>query len=180
MMNEIAQNDLSMIAEYLKEYSDLLSNQGCNDHWLPDTDANWELIRGMQRWNSSDSEEWDTREEITSDRGLFVPNFILPAYFADKIEKSLTASSIPKMYFAFDDDPGSDTPNVFLMVTQEFWEEHGHLDDQHLSATVFYTSGLPDGFCEVQESMFEYSGEVREGRKFLLAMGYQENKELLL
>ncbi len=88
-MSEITKNELNMIVEYLEKYSDLLGNRGCNDHWLPDTDENWELIREIQRWNSSDPREWDTREEITSDRGMFVPDFVLPAYFADKIQNQL-------------------------------------------------------------------------------------------
>lgn len=87
----LTKNDLEMIAEILEEYSELSSNHGCNDYWLPDTDKNWKLIQEIQRWNSSNSEDWDTRKGITSDRGLFIPHFLLSAYFVDKIEKYLAA-----------------------------------------------------------------------------------------
>jgi len=79
------------------------------------------------------------------------------------------------IYFAFDDDPGSDTYNLFLVVKQDFWEQYGHLDDEHIA----HFCRLPEGFCEVQESMFEYDGPIDEGRKLLLEMGYKEEKKLL-
>ena len=91
MKVDLTGSELRMILECLNEYSDLLSNQGCNDHWLFDTDENWELIEKIQKWNSSNPDEWDTREEITSERGLFVPNFALSSYLADKLRKVLAA-----------------------------------------------------------------------------------------
>lgn len=76
------------------------------------------------------------------------------------------------MLFAFNDDPEDDSYNMFLVVEQDFWEEFGHLDDQHIG-------GMPSGFCEVQESMFMYDGIPEEGRELLLRLGYKEEKRLL-
>ncbi len=81
------------------------------------------------------------------------------------------------IYFAFEDDSESDFYNMFLVVKRDFWELHGHLDDQHITAQI--RKQLPDGFCEVQESVFEYNGTTDEGRELLLEMGYQEKKEML-
>lgn len=91
MNRELTNDEYHIIADFLEEFSDLLASQGCNDHWIPDTDENWELINKVQRWNSSDPEGWDIREQITSDRGLFISNFILPYYFADKLREMLAA-----------------------------------------------------------------------------------------
>lgn len=73
--------------------------------------------------------------------------------------------------FAFDDDPESEYYNMFLVVRQDFWEEHGHLDDQHIG-------GMPSGFDEVMESIFEYAGTAKEGRELLLKLGYKEEKKI--
>ncbi len=81
-------------------------------------------------------------------------------------------NSADMMLFAFDDDPESDAYNTFLVVRQDFWQEHGHLDDQHIG-------NMPPVFNEVQESMFEYAGTAEEGRELLLRLGYKEEKELL-
>ena len=78
----MTKNELYLISYWLEQCSDMLGNKGCNDYWLPDTDENWELIQKMQKWNSSDPEECSTRKEITSENGLFVPDFFLVSYLA--------------------------------------------------------------------------------------------------
>jgi len=88
-MTEFTQNELQMIADLLDQCADRLGNDGCNDSWLPDTDENWELIQQMQRRNSKDPRDWDTRKDVTNERGLFIPNFMTPAYFAHKIRELL-------------------------------------------------------------------------------------------
>jgi hypothetical protein len=90
MKIEMTKNELNMIIEHLQDYADLLGGQRCNDHWLPDTDENWKLIQKIQKWNSSNPEEWDTREKITSERGLFIFNASIPDYLADKLQRQIS------------------------------------------------------------------------------------------
>lgn len=82
----------------------------------------------------------------------------------------------PPCYFALERDPSEDAHGCFYVATKEFWDERGHLDDQHISADI----RLPDDFNEVMESVFAFEGGTpEEGRKTLLVAGLTENEAML-
>lgn len=77
-------------------------------------------------------------------------------------------------FFAIDtSDEGKEA--VFYMAIREFFKHFGCLDDQHIGHRLC----LPDGFLEIQESVFAFEGEPSMGRELLLNFGFVENKELL-
>ena len=43
-------NIIRLAAEMLKEYSDRLANDSCNDMWLPDTKDNRQFLRDLAKW----------------------------------------------------------------------------------------------------------------------------------
>ncbi len=82
---------------------------------------------------------------------------------------------MPKCFFAYDDDRGEPTGGFFLVATQEFWLEYHFLDDSHIAREV----RLPEGFVEVQESLFNFPGTPAEGKAALVQAGHEENLDLL-
>jgi hypothetical protein len=61
----------------------------------------------------------------------------------------------------------------FVIVGQQFWKETQCWDDSGDPV-----DNLPDGFFELEESVFAYDGQPDEGRDQLLAAGFVENNDL--
>ena len=74
----------------LETCGSLLSNQGCNDFPVPNTDANWRTYEAMRAWNMNLSvEKWrkssDASERPAGERIYFMDWFLL-AYLAHLIQ----------------------------------------------------------------------------------------------
>lgn len=62
--------------------------------------------------------------------------------------------------------------DMFAIVSKEFWDENGCLNDQHITSEL---SGiLPGGFFEACESMFETHHSPDAARIKLLEAGFME------
>ena len=62
------------------------------------------------------------------------------------------------------DESFEESIDTFVFVSKEFWEEHGHMDD---SVNEQLEEMLPDGFYELCEGVYEFDGDVEEGREAL-------------
>jgi hypothetical protein len=71
-------------------------------------------------------------------------------------------------YYQIGDNNGDD---YVLVVSKQFWEENGHLDDCHQGTGI-----MPTGFYEMCESMFEYEGNMDAARQALNAAGFIEKQ----
>lgn len=77
-----------------------------------------------------------------------------------------------QFYFEVCNDPGSEESiDSFVIVSKEFWDEHGHLDD---SVSEQLEGILPANFYELCEAVYEFDGSVEEGRQALLELGFIE------
>lgn len=88
MKVNLSEQELEMASKLLDEYSDVLGDRICNDHWIEDTDENWELIDKINKWNSSNPKEWDSREDLSSKDGLYIPNYMLPSYLSYRLKNA--------------------------------------------------------------------------------------------
>lgn len=61
------------------------------------------------------------------------------------------------------------------IVSKEFWEENGCLDDQHLTEELEQQNLMHPNLFEVCESTFEYEGDLVTLQNELLGMGYQQD-----
>lgn len=66
-----------------------------------------------------------------------------------------------------------DGPPHFNIVSKEFWDQYGHLDDGVNQSNV----KMPEGFCEAMEGCFEFDGTKEDGIKKLLAAGFTQIPE---
>lgn len=65
------------------------------------------------------------------------------------------------------DDDGNKS---FGLVTKEYWDERGALNDSDFPNENL----LPHGFSRDSESVYSYNGTVEDGREALLAIGFEE------
>lgn len=68
-----------------------------------------------------------------------------------------------------------DTDNLFGIVKKSFWDKNQAIEDA--SFGLNRPPNLPDEFAEVQESMFQYHGDLETGRTALINAGFIEVKE---
>jgi hypothetical protein len=61
---------------------------------------------------------------------------------------------------------------AFMIVSKEFWDQNGHLDDSHIAEQL--GDLLPKGFYEMCESMFETDLPVKTATNLLLKAGFEE------
>lgn len=55
-MNEYEKNVMKFIVSFLKNYEDVLGRQCCNDFYLKNTEANWELYKNAVYYNGDPEE----------------------------------------------------------------------------------------------------------------------------
>jgi len=77
--------------------------------------------------------------------------------------------------------PDDDCDLAISVVSQKFWDDHGHLDDQRISE--YLEAIIPDwsdNWCEIMASVFEYTGgsTKAEAIAYLKATGFFKEKEL--
>jgi hypothetical protein len=65
---------------------------------------------------------------------------------------------------------------LIYIVSKEFWEQNGTLDDNHVDSEI--AAFLPDGFYEDCESMFSTDYYIKDARVLLKAAGFKEMKLL--
>lgn len=75
------------------------------------------------------------------------------------------------IYFAYVKSRSSPFHGRFVVVPKDYWELHGNLLDS-------FTCSMPEGFTQVAEAMYQYSGKSKEGIQTLRRHGFVENKEL--
>lgn len=68
-------------------------------------------------------------------------------------------------YFAYND---FDDGIYFGIVHKDFWNQHHHLDDHHISNSVT----MPPGFSEEMESVFQFDGTAEDGERLLQEYGF--------
>lgn len=60
-----------------------------------------------------------------------------------------------------------------IVSSRSLWEEEQCMDDESIPEEM-----LPDGFSELCEAQFEYTGSVAEAREKLQAAGFIENTRM--
>lgn len=79
----------------------------------------------------------------------------------------------PSDYLFCIDLSDPDYPN-FCLTSKEYWDERGTLDD-----CLDEVEGLPDGFSNSMEAMWEYyAGSTEEGKQKLLDAGFVYSDEM--
>ena len=82
-------------------------------------------------------------------------------------------------YFAVDraKDPQDEWDiDTIVITTKAYYDKTGYWcdNDRMKIGTV-----LPNGFCDIMESVYEYDGNIEEGRQVLLNAGFIENNKIL-
>jgi hypothetical protein len=83
----LTDNEMRHVGKMLDEYSDELSNHGCNDYELDNTQDNWDMVERMNAWNEKTTvEEWrksgDARKRPKSGHKIVITDWFLAAYLA--------------------------------------------------------------------------------------------------
>jgi hypothetical protein len=63
---------------------------------------------------------------------------------------------------------------VCFLVSKDFWEENGYLDDTERGEAIT----LPDGFADIMEATFEFQCSPEDAKRQMLALGFVENTEV--
>ncbi len=74
----------NLAATFLKQYSDDLGNNGCNDYDMPNTPENYQFVKDMLKWNNG-------RDEIPrlspDGETIYTQDFFIASYLADLLIK---------------------------------------------------------------------------------------------
>lgn len=74
-------------------------------------------------------------------------------------------------YFQYYFDPESEVP-IFLIAEKQHYDKTGYFADD-IAADINDTL-YPLGFCDIEETSYEYNGSIEEGREKLVALGMIE------
>lgn len=86
---------LLMASEFLDDLSDRMANAGCNDHWIPNTPENVEMLKHMHELNG-DPEEFE--EPDPSDKIMYVSDFFLVWYLKIRLTDMAKEGQSAPMY----------------------------------------------------------------------------------
>jgi hypothetical protein len=78
----------TVLAELLRLASDQFGNHGCNDHPLPDTPENREIVRACR-----EHQGWDDDEVMAHNGQIIGDDAGLMDYFADRLESARKRAS---------------------------------------------------------------------------------------
>jgi len=91
----------------------------------------------------------------------------LKDYSDDDLLAELGSRKNKDWYFIVEEKDDPDEKFDFLIVHKKMWHEEHRVSDSHINHLL----KLPDSFCEVMESTFEYEGTTEQGDNLLKQYG---------
>jgi hypothetical protein len=83
---KLTKHELKLASEFLGQASEDLSENGCNDYSMENTDKNWALLQAAEDWNHTPKEHRDERPP--AEEKIWTSDFFIAGYLAYRLAEA--------------------------------------------------------------------------------------------